>query len=133
MSADPEDEPAAIPEDEQGHGRLTEGVVTFLNGDGQTHTVQIEHDYTLIRFIAEGRNSKQLHSTIICREASEIISVYTRFGYDADVPEAKRLAHFLFYLWWDCQRHLGHRIAGGQLQQQEDYQADKQKRWYRQK
>ena len=49
------------------------------------------------------------------------------------LPEAKRLAHFLFYLWWDCQRHLGHRIAGGQLQQQEDYQADKQKRWYRQK
>lgn len=70
--------------------RLTDGVIAFLNADGQKHSIQEESDYTLIRFIAEGRHSPQLHATIICREKAEIISMYTRFGYDADVPEARR-------------------------------------------
>lgn len=90
MSADPEDE-------QPSYGRLTDGVITFLDADGQTHSVQEESDYTLIRFIAEGRHSPQLHSTIICREKAEIISMYTRFGYDADVPEPK-LAEVSEYL-----------------------------------
>jgi hypothetical protein len=71
-------------------GRLSDGVTGFLAADGQDFAVQEEADYTLVRFIAEGRQSKQLHTTIICREQAEIVSVYTRFGYDADVPSDKR-------------------------------------------
>lgn len=73
-------------------GRLSDGITAFLSGDGQEFGVQEEADYTLIRFIAEGRQSKQLHTTVIVREQAEIISVYTRFGYDADVPGDKRVA-----------------------------------------
>lgn len=81
---------SAEPEETVSSGRLTDGVVAFLDADSQTHSVQEESDYTLIRFIAEGRHSPQLHATIICREKAEIISMYSRFGYDADVPEPKR-------------------------------------------
>lgn len=73
-------------------GRLTDGITDFLAADGQEFGLQTEPDYTLVRFIAEGRESKQLHTTVICREKAEIISIYTRFGYDADVPEPRRAA-----------------------------------------
>lgn len=71
-------------------GRLTDGITDFLTADGQDYGVQAEPDYTLVRFIAEGRESKQLHTTVICRESAEIISIYTRYGYDADVPANRR-------------------------------------------
>lgn len=71
-------------------GRLTDGICAFLTADGQEYGVQNEADYTLVRFIAEGRESKELHTTVICREKAEILSIYTRYGYDADVPEGRR-------------------------------------------
>ena len=55
---------------------------------------------------------------------------------EAGVPgltQSERLAHALFHVVWDCQRHLPHRIAGGEFQQHEDHKSDEQKRRDRQK
>ena len=54
-------------------------------------------------------------------EPFEVLDVYR-------CAKAKSLAHLLLYLWRHGQRHLGHWVTGGELEQSEDYNTDEQKR-----